>query len=212
MFKLRQTGLAAYYQPDSMIAEQYRAIRTNLEFGLNGQNVGVLLITSPEVGDGKTTTTTNLAYLLAQQGKRVLIVDADIRKPDIHRTFNLDNAIGLTDVLHGRTTFKDAIRQTEIPKLDVLTSGTTLQNSSELLSSVATKTFIKDVKRQYDTVLIDVPPVLDATDARVVAHLCDSVIIVICKGKTKQQYATESIRVLQFVKANIAGVILNERT
>jgi protein-tyrosine kinase len=211
VLKKEEKGLITFRCPDSTISEQYRAIRTNIHFLSMDQKDKVFVITSPSFGEGKSTITTNLAISIVQQGKRVLVVDAHLQKPTIHSTFNIKNNNGLTNLLMGKTTLEEAITKTQIEGLEVVTSGAISSHSAELLGLQAVEEFIVKARRNYDFVLFDSPPVLEITDARILAHKCDGVILVLCKSKTKSQMAAEAKRQLDLASAKIKGVILNQK-
>lgn len=209
--KEKERGLISYISPDSQISEQYRTIRTNIHFSSLDKKYRSLVITSPGHKEGKSTTATNLAISLAQQGEKVLVVDADLRNPALHTIFNVDNTTGLTNVLTKEKTFSETIKQTEIEKLDILTSGTITSNPVELLSSPALDQMMGIAQKDYTVILIDSSPLLELTDARVLANKCDGTILVVGKGKTKLEEIVEAKRILDFARANCVGVILNNK-
>lgn len=211
MLKVKEKGLAVLRKPNSIIAEQYRAIRTNLQFSAMDQEIKTLAITSPGIGEGKSTTATNLAVSMAQQGRNVLLVDANLRQPMIHSTFHLPNTSGLADVLMKKADWKKSIQQTEIERLEVLTSGSSVPHPAELLSSPMMGEWEIEAQAEYDILIFDCPPVLDVTDGRIVAYQCDGVILVLCSGKTKSQKAVEAKKSLEFVRAKLVGVIFNRK-
>src|SRR5699024_1558367 len=143
-------SLIAMINPKSPTAEQYRTIRTNIQFSSIDEEIRTLMVTSSGPAEGKSTTTANLAVVFAQQGKKVLLVDADMRKPTVHYTFSMNNAYGLTNVLTRQTELKEAIKQSKEEKLDVLTSGPIPPNPAELLSSRAMEQFFQEAKEVYD--------------------------------------------------------------
>jgi capsular exopolysaccharide synthesis family protein len=202
---------ATHLFPESLISEQYRSIRTNLQF-INGiKRSQSILITSPNNGEGKSTTAVNLAISLTQQKERVLLVDGNISKPSLHNTFNLNNTSGLIDVLNKEVSFETTISKTEIIRLDVLPSGPSLKNSVELIGSETMFELMKELLIKYDYVIIDAPPVLELSDTKILANLCDGVVLVIKSEKTEIKKALEAKRFLELAKANIIGVVLNEK-
>lgn len=203
--------LVAYSSPNSMVSEQYRTIRANLHFSDVEQRSHTLVITSPGKKEGKTTTVSNLAVSMAQNGDRVLLIDADLRKPSIHSFFQKDNEVGLTQVIHGRSSLQEAICSTDITGLDVLTSGSIPFNPAELLGSPNMQKVIEEAVFLYDVVLFDTSPVLDVTDARVLAHQCDGVILVLCQDKTEMQEAVEAKRLLELARVKLKGVVFNKK-
>ena len=147
---------------------------------------------------------------MAQQKEKVLLIDANLRRPSTHFIFNVTNSVGLTDVLTGKTTFEEAVIHTEIGRLEVLPSGTVPTNPAELLASQMMKELLQKAAKQYDSVIIDSSSVLEVTDTKLLASQCDGVLLVLYKGKTQLEKAAEAKKVLEFAKAKIAGVILNE--
>ncbi|MFC3884765.1 CpsD/CapB family tyrosine-protein kinase [Bacillus songklensis] len=210
--KKRERGLISSISPASTISEQYRAIRTNIHFSSVDHKYRTLLITSPGLGEGKSTTTTNLAISMVQQGAKVLVIDADLRKPTLHTTFNIDNTTGLANILRRETTLTEAVNRTEIEGLEIITSGPVPSNPAELIGSQALDELIGTAQEHYHIVLFDSSPVLEVTDARILANKCDGVILVLCNGKTKSEMAVEAKRLLELVKAKCIGAIFNQKS
>lgn len=202
-------GLVSYFHPESIISEQYRTIRANIQFSSLHHQYQTLLITSPGYLEGKSVTAANLAITMAQLGKKILLVDADLRKPRIHTFFQLNPSIGLSDVLTGETTVEGAVLQTEVQGLDILTSGSISNHPADLLASSKLAQMIDRVKKLYDLVLFDSAPILDVTDGRLLAFHCDGTILVIRNGKTKPHEATEAKRLLGLAQATCLGVVFN---
>lgn len=205
----KQRNLVAFYKPKSTTAEQYRTIRTNIDFSQVSGELKTIMVTSAGPGEGKSTTAANLAAVMAQQGKHVLLIDADLRKPTMHYTFRLSNTNGLTTLLTKRTTFDETIQSTEAENLFVLTSGPIPPNPAELLSSPAMSSFINHALTLFDTVILDTPPVLAVTDAQVLANLCDGTVFVVRSGATEKEAATKAKDLLTKAKARVLGVVLN---
>jgi capsular exopolysaccharide synthesis family protein len=195
--------------PDSIISEQFQMIQTNIKFSMAGENSKIFLITSPSDGEGKSTIAANLAITIAQQKEKVLLIDANLRKPTLHSFFKAANSNGLVDVLNGRISFHDAIFHTEIGRLDLLPSGHTPYNPVELLGSQMMQELLKTVQRSYHAILIDSNAILDVTDTKLLANQCDGVVLVIQNGKTKFEKAAEAKKVLEFAKAKLVGVVMN---
>ncbi|MBU9723068.1 MULTISPECIES: CpsD/CapB family tyrosine-protein kinase [Bacillaceae] len=207
----KQRSLVTYYDQRSPIAEQFRTLRTNIQFASVDKIIRKIMVTSSTPGDGKSTTIANLGIVLAQQEKRVLIVDSDLRKPTVHFTFQLPNQTGLTSVLTKQSTFDDAVLETAVPFLEVLTSGPVPPNPSELLGSKSMKDFVKEIEGAYDYILFDAPPVNVVTDPQILAENCDGVILVIRSGKTEVESAQKALDSLKKVEANVLGVVLNDQ-
>ncbi|MGG0185158.1 CpsD/CapB family tyrosine-protein kinase [Bacillus rhizoplanae] len=209
--KIKEESLVTYAAPNSKIAEDYRTIRTNLQFSSVTTKDKTIVITSPRFGEGKSTITANLAVSIAQQGEKVLVIDADLRKPTIHKIFQLENTVGLTNVLSGKTTMEGAVVQTGIGRLCVLTSGPVPFNPAELLGSAAMETLIQKAMEQYDIILFDSPPILEVTDTSILAGRCDGVVLVIGYNHTVNEDAVESKRILGFARGKLVGTILNNK-
>ncbi|MDO8665114.1 MAG: polysaccharide biosynthesis tyrosine autokinase, partial [Gemmatimonadales bacterium] len=202
--------LVSLASPDDPTSEAYRALRTNVTF-VNAEQRALQLIcvTSPGPGEGKSTTAANLAVTLAQQGTTTLLVDADLRRPLVHRAFNLVQEPGLTDVLVGNAQLREAIRPNVIPKLDILPAGALPPNPSELLGSEAMHRLLEQLRAQYDTVIFDSPPTLAVTDAAVLGASADAVILVLRSGETEEVAAQRALGQLRRVQARVAGSVLN---
>ncbi|RST72541.1 polysaccharide biosynthesis tyrosine autokinase [Siminovitchia acidinfaciens] len=206
----KKTNLVVDKNPESIISEQFRTIRTNIHFLKGDKKESILLITSPGKGEGKSTIAANIAVSMTQQKENILLIDGNLRNPSVHSLFKLSNTSGLSDVLTGKITFEEAVISTGIGNLDIITSGTKPFNPAELLASPMMKEFLQTVSPSYDTVLIDSPPLLEVTDTKIMANLCDGVVLVVKKTKTNSESAYQSKKVLGFAKAQIIGVILNE--
>lgn len=207
----KKRKLIAYTNPDSIISEQFRTIITNIKFSTYEQNYRCFLITSPNKGDGKSTSAANLAVSMAQQNKRVLLIDANLRNPSLHLLFKVSNSLGVTDLLSGDTEFTEAVLETGINNLDLLTSGTTTSHPVELLGSLYMEQFLTNVSESYDVVFIDSPAVLEVTDTKLLGSYSDGVILVINQGKTSFEEVLEAKKTLGFANARIIGAILNEK-
>ncbi|WP_137790971.1 CpsD/CapB family tyrosine-protein kinase [Bacillus sp. E(2018)] len=208
---LTQRSLITHINPKSPISEQYRTIRTNIQFASIDEDLKTLMVTSASPGEGKSTTVANLAVVLAQQGKRVLLIDADLRKPTVHYTFKVSNIYGITNVLTRQRTLTEAIVTTTIPDVDVLPSGPVPPNPSEIIDSKSMTHLIEEAKALYDYVLFDTPPIMVVTDAQVLAHRVDGVIMVISSGKTEIESALKGKELLENANAKILGTVLNEK-
>lgn len=197
--------------PKSPISEQYRTIRTNIQFSVAAQSLRSIMVTSSGPAEGKSTTIANLAVVFAQQGKKVLLIDADLRKPTVHYTFRQDNYIGLTNVLTNQVGLDEAIRQTDIEGLYVITSGPIPPNPAELLGSDAMLRVLEEAYQRFDIVLLDTPPVLAVADAQILANQCDGTILVIHSGKTEIEVAQKAKEMLVTAKGKLLGVVLNQK-
>lgn len=201
--------LISLNHPKSAISEAYRSLRTNIQFSSLDKSIKTIAITSSGPGEGKTTTISNLAIAMAQANKRILLIDADLRKPKIHKQFELNNVSGLTNALVLNTPLEDVIRKSTIAGLDILTSGPKPPNPSEILGSKAMKLLIGESKRKYDKVLLDSPPIGVVTDPAVLSAIADGTILLVNFGKTHIEEAQRAKQLLENVNTNILGVVLN---
>lgn len=203
--------LLAHNSPKDPVAEQYRTIRTNIQFSGADQDIKSLLLTSSGTAEGKSTTASNLAAVYAQQGLKVLLIDADLRKPTAHYTFRLENHAGLTNVLTRQSTLGQAVQETEVRDLYVLTSGPIPPNPSELLASNQMEELLKEMKKQFDMVIFDTPPILAVADAQILANQVDASILVVSSGKTDKEAALKAKELLVHAKSKLLGAVLNNR-
>lgn len=193
----------------SAAAEAYRAIRTSIYFSADNDKSRTMLITSPQPGEGKTTMATNLAITMAQAGQRTLIIDADLRHPMVARVFKLNNEKGLSLAMAGWMSYAEAIQSTPIAGLDVLPCGPKVLNPAELLNSQAFSDIIQTVLGKYDRVIIDSPPVVPVSDARIIAGQCAATLLVMRAGFSTHQAGEEALHLLNSVGARILGVAVN---
>ena len=194
----------------STLTESYRALRTALQYSAIEQPVRTLLLTSAHPREGKSTTSCNLAIAMALQGKRVILVDTDMRHPSIHRAFRLEVEPGLSNVLAGELTLDEALRATSVEGLQVLTCGPLPPNPAEILNSQAMRDLLADLKSRADLVLLDTPPVLPVTDGQVLAGHVDSVVLVVEAGRTRKSDVKHAFTLLKPSRARILGVVLNK--
>ncbi len=195
--------------PQSMVAEAFRGIRTNLQFSAPAERQRTVLVTSPQPEDGKTTVASNLALSLAQGGRRVLLIDTNFRRPTVHRVFDTKNESGLSNLLIGEGVLKSTIAKTAIASLDVLTSGPTPPNPVELLDSSQFRGVLRDAAAEYDQVIVDSAPVLLASDASVLASQVDGVVLVVRAKHNSRGAARRAGRLLTASGAHMFGVVLN---
>ena len=195
--------------PAEPVVEAYRDLRTNVTFVGADEPLQFIAVTSPGPSEGKTTTATNLALILAETGSRTVLIDGDLRRSTVHRSFGVDPEPGLTDVLIGQASAREAIRPEVVPALDLLSCGSTPPNPAVLLGSSAMDTLIAELRGDYDHIIIDTPPLLPVTDAAVVATNADAVILVLRSGDTDRDAAQRAVDQLGRVRARIAGAVLN---
>ncbi|MFE8701763.1 CpsD/CapB family tyrosine-protein kinase [Cytobacillus sp. FJAT-54145] len=197
--------------PRSPISEQYRTIRTNIEFSSIEEKIRSIAVTSSGPGEGKSTTVANLAIVFAQQGKKVLLIDADMRKPTVHYTFHLNNFHGLTNILTKQKSLSETVNETEVENLYVLTSGPIPPNPAEILGSKAMDELLEEIYNKFDLVLMDTPPVLAVTDAQILANKSSGTILVVNSGKTEVDAALKAKELLLNSKGKLLGVVLNQK-
>lgn len=191
----------------SPISETYRTLRTNIQFTALDTKEKVLVVTSAGMGEGKSTTISNLAVAIAETDKKVLLIDCDMRRPTIHKVFRLSNMQGISDYLIGEVALEKTVHSVE-PYLDVMTSGTIPPNPSELLGSKVMEKFLNDMRDEYDYILLDAPPVMAVTDAQILSTLSSGVILVVASGKAQRELAKRSKELIEAVGAKIIGAVL----
>ncbi len=208
--KVSEKALITHLNPKSSVSEAYRALRTNLYFAGIEKPFRSIVITSANSNEGKSTTTANLAVVLAQAGHKVIVVDCDLRKPTQHLIFSISNNQGFTNCLM-QNLDPQQIAHTGFEKyLSVLTSGPLPPNPAEILASDRNREFLDNLQSKFDYVLIDTPPMAVVTDAAVLANRVDGVILVINSGVTRTDSATNVKQQLDRAKARVIGVVLNQ--
>jgi capsular exopolysaccharide synthesis family protein len=205
-----EVATVTYSRPGSQIAEAFRALRTSILLSLAGAPPQVILVTSPLPQDGKTTTSINIAIVMAQEGRRVLLVDADFRRPAVSRSLGISSASGLSTVLAGNTISESAMLPSpQLPNLFVLPSGPKSPNPSELLSSARMKHLLAQWRQMFDQIIIDLPPVLAVTDAVRLSVEADAVLLVIRSAQTRKAALRQASITLAQVQARTLGVVVN---
>jgi capsular exopolysaccharide synthesis family protein len=205
----RRALLITHRHPRSPVAEAFRTLRTNLGYTSLDKPLKCLLITSAGPEEGKSTVSANLAVVFAQAGSRVLVVDADLRKPAMHKVFGLANRRGLTNVLVEDLDPREVIQAAEVPGLSVLTSGPIPPNPAELLGSSRMQRLVPRLVEDFDLVVLDTPPVLAVTDAAVLAPLADGALLVARAGVTRADLLTQAREALERTGTRILGAVLN---
>ncbi len=201
--------LITFGHPKSMLSEAYRNIRTSILLSFCGKPPKKIAISSPNPAEGKTTTAINTAIALSQTGARVLIIEADLRKPRIHRIFEQENGMGLSNFLSGNAELDSIVRQTEIPNLFYILSGPLPPNPSELLGSSLFKSMVESLGERFDHIVIDAPPILGFADSTVLSTCVDGTILVVQAGKTPRETLLRAKDILLQVNARILGVVIN---
>ncbi|ADL07276.1 CpsD/CapB family tyrosine-protein kinase [Thermosediminibacter oceani] len=196
--------------PKSVVSEAFRVLRTNLQFSSIDRPLKKVVVTSSIPQEGKSTVIANLAVSIASAGSRVLLVDADLRRPKLYKLFLLENYKGLSNLLAEDLPLDTVVNTTKVENLHVITSGPVPPNPAEVLGSAKMKNFLDEVASLYDMVLIDAPPVNSVADAAILSTLVDGVILVVEEGSTEREAAVAAKQQLDKVNARILGVVLNK--
>ncbi|OVE67776.1 capsular biosynthesis protein [Clostridium diolis] len=201
-------GFVVEKKPKSIVSEAYRTLRTNIQYSSFDKTIKTIVITSAEAAEGKSTVSGNLALSFAQNEKRVIIVDCDLRKPSVHKNFKLSNLSGLSEVLIGKEDL-DKVIQNRNENLDILTSGKIPPNPSEMLSSTAMTNLIQKLGEKYDIVILDSAPLQAVTDAQILSTKADGTILVVRAQRTSRESVIDAKNLLTKVGANILGTVLH---
>ena len=193
-------------QPLSIAAESYRRIKTSLEFASVDKHLQVIQICSSMQGEGKSVTVLNIAATYAEDSKKVIVVDLDFRRPKLHRSFRVENKNGITDVLAEHITLKEAIVHGE-NGIDCLNRGSKAPYPTALLGSENMEKVFEELRKEYEYIIVDCPPILAVSDAAIVSRLCDGCLFVISQSKTEKAAARESVKILRDNGVNILGVV-----
>jgi capsular exopolysaccharide synthesis family protein len=201
--------LATSDYPKSMLSEAYRSIRTSILLSSSGNPPKTIAVSSPNPGEGKTTTVMNTAIVLSQNGARVIIIDADMRKPRVHKVFGKENGVGLSSFLSGNAELEEVVQKSKIPDLYYIPSGPIPPNPSELLGSALFKKMIEGLTSRFHYLIIDSPPLLAFSDSVIISTNVDGVVMVVIGGKTPRETLKRSKEILLQVDARILGVVIN---
>jgi polysaccharide biosynthesis transport protein len=201
--------LVTIHSPKSTASEAYRGIRTGILFSSADTTPQVIMVTSAGPKEGKTVSSANLAVCMANAGSRTIIVDGDMRRPRIHKVFDMDRTIGLSSILVGTGSPEDAIVASGIQGLDILPVGPLPPNPSEIIGSKKMEQFLNDLRKKYERIIIDSPPISAVTDAVALAQMVDTTLLVIRAGQTPRQLIQNGLEQLSAVNANVLGAILN---
>jgi len=202
-------GLLCHHLPRSLPAEDYKAFRTRFERLRRDRKAKVILITSPTAEEGKSSTASNLSISLAHAGRRVLLVDADLRRPTLHAVYGLRHSPGLSHVLREILPYQRVVQKTAVENLEILTAGPDISNSTDLLEVPSLTSFLDEARRDYDVIVIDSSPLLVVTDASVLAPLADGVILVVDGTRTRTREAAMAAELLQDLQATVFGILVN---
>ena len=208
--QIQGSSLITYTDSKSLNAEQFRTIRTNIEFAQLDKPMKNLLVSSSIPAEGKSTVASNLGYVIAQTDKKVLIVDADLRKPTVHRTFKLNNEQGLTTLLsNSDLKFNQVVQHSRDLNLYFLPSGPIPPNPSEILGSGRMTLLMQELSQYFDIVIYDAPPITAVTDPQILATKVDGVVMVVRQGYTRKEEVKKAKEALDNVNANILGYVMN---
>ena len=194
--------------PKSIDAEAYRSLRSNIEYSSFDDEYRVIVVTSSVPGEGKSTTSGNLAIALAQSGNSVLLVDCDMRKPSIHKMFKISNAAGTAELLLRKKLFEEVANNYN-ENLTIITAGKIPPNPSEMLASRAMTAFIEEMKNEFKYIILDTPPLQAVTDAQVLSTKADGVLLVVKAGSTKKELVLNSVDLIKKVHGKVIGTVLN---
>ena len=194
--------------PKSIDAEAYRSLRSNIEYSSFDDEYRVIVVTSSVPGEGKSTTSGNLAIALAQSGNSVLLVDCDMRKPSIHKKFKISNAAGTAELLLRKKLFEEVANKYN-ENLTIITAGKIPPNPSEMLASRAMTAFIEEMKNEFKYIILDTPPLQAVTDAQVLSTKADGVLLVVRAGSTKREMVFNSVDLIKKVQGKVIGTVLN---
>ena len=202
--------LVSLKNPKSRSAEAFRILRTNIQFSSLDNELKSIVVTSSGSGEGKSTVMSNLAITMAESGKRVILVDCDLRKPSIHKKMGVKNSVGLTNILVQKVFKEDCIVESPVRNLYILTSGPVPPNPAELLGTKKMRDFIDDLKKEFDMVLIDAPPVLAVTDAQILSTIADGVIFVAAYGEAQKMALVDAKQLIDKVGGKVIGIVFNK--
>jgi capsular exopolysaccharide synthesis family protein len=201
-------NLVSVSEPMSAGAEAYRTLSTGVLYAGRDGAPKVVMLTGPGAGEGKSTTSANLAVVMAQAGKNILLVDCDLRKPALHSMFGLRNVFGLVDVLMGERNLRD-VYQEPMPGLKMVTAGPALPIPAKVLSSGGFSDFLQEVRQEFDYILLDAPPLESTSDPAILAAQVDGVLLVFDARGTRKGALRRSVRSLEAVGANLLGTVMN---
>jgi capsular exopolysaccharide synthesis family protein len=199
-----------FKDPTSLAAEACRSIRTNMLFISAQKEFSLFSVTSPGPQDGKTTVAINLAVTMAQAGGRILLIDTDMRRPRVHKSFGLKSDRGISNVIAGDVPLKDAIHKSEVPNLDILPCGPTPPNPAELLHTERFRQILVECRGSYDRVILDSPPIGPVTDPAIIGSATDGVVLVLRAGHTTREATKFARRQLGDAGARILGLVINQ--
>lgn len=207
MMKIKKSE---YLNLDKINASAFYELKANIQFASREQGSKIIMISSAEKNDGRSTTAAYLALALAESGKKTILIDCDLRNSNIHNMFGLENDKGLVDFLSGVIDFKDAVKATKQNNLAIVTSGAVTSNYAELLVSSKFNDFLEKLKEDFDYIIIDTPPITESSDAQALSKYADGSVLVVRDGQTERKTAIKAKDILKKANANIIGVFLNK--
>lgn len=197
------------YLKESLSSEAYRTLRTNIQYSSIDKNLQIIVVTSSIPGEGKSTIALNLAYSMSEMNKKVLLIDADLRRPTIHKKLNISNLVGLTDGIIQKLELKDIVQKIN-DNLHVMTAGKIPPNPAEIVGSEAMTVLLNYFREIYDYIIVDTPPVLSVTDSQLLALKADGTLLVVREGFVKAKLVRLAYEELEKVHVNIVGTVLND--
>lgn len=201
---------AANNEIKSSVKEAYKTLRSNIQFSSLDKKIQTIVVTSSGPGEGKTTTAARLAISMAQASKKTILIDCDLRKPNIHKFFKISNLYGLSSFLIDEIKLSEVLQTTNEANLSIITLGTKPPNPSELLASTKMKNFIESLKSEYDCIILDTPPVILVTDALILSQYADGCLLVVAAGETHKEAVKKAKKLIENVNGNILGIVLNK--
>ena len=208
-YKKVNADVISLHRPQSVSAESYKALRTSVFFNSQTSDTKVIQVTSPSPGDGKSTVSANLAVVMAQSGRKILLIDCDFRKPSQHARFGLGNKVGMTSVIIGESTIDEAIQVIGLPNLHLISSGPQYANPAELLTTERFPALLDSLRHEYDFIILDTPPVIPVTDPVIISGYADAIYIPMRIRNGVQVNAQRAIEALNTVGANVKGIVVN---
>ena len=209
--KIQKKGLVTVLNPSAVISEQYRMVRSNIQFAMIDESLKTLVCTSATAGEGKSTTVANLAVTFAKQGQKVLLVDADLRKPVLHKIMGINNQFGLTHAITKMAPLKSTLApHHKIDNLSILPAGAIPPNPSELLASKRMESLVVELSLRFDLILFDTPPLLAVADAQILGNLCDGTLLVLKSHEVEKKKLIKAKELLEHANVNVIGAVLND--
>ena len=208
--KYNESELVVAKHPDSIQSESFKTLRTRIQFSSDAKDLKIILITSSAPGEGKSIVATNLATSFAQDHKKTVIIDCDLRKPRVHSIFGDEDSAGFLNYFFGKSSYESIIKKTEVRNLDYITGGSIPPNPSEIIGSPRMKAFILKLRNEYDIIIIDSPPIMAVSDAEILSRLSDGNILVVSADSTEVDWLEESVELLNHEKSIFLGVLLNK--